>query len=659
VVDWGSVNIEIENNINLNISLKTPEELDCGVKYFTDIIQQAIWNNTTPYKKQTSQRPLDLPLDVSNLIFLKRWARRNWQSTRYPSDKRTLNRLTRELHDKLEQLNSERHQEYTRLLTTEDRSLWSATKRILKYKNFSSPLQTDGSWAKSDEEKACLFGQHLRTTFTCHRDIIDPQHEAHIQEQLTTPLQLSPPPKAFCPSDVSYVIRNLPNRKAPGYDLITAAILKRLPKKAIIFLTYLYNAILRTTHFPLLWKLSIVKMIPKPSKPLHLPSSYRPISLLPILGKIFEKLLLRRLYPIINSHNLLPDHQFGFRFSHSSIHQCHRVVDVISSSLERKQYCPAVFLDVAQAFDRVWHAGLLSKLKPILPFTYYLILKSYLSDRYFRVSQGSAFSPYLPVLAGVPQGSILGPFLYSLYTADVPVHPLTTFCTFADDVAILSSDTNPATASNTLQSQLGLLESWSQLWGIKFNETKCTHVTFTLRKEPCPPLYLNNVQIPVADVVRYLGLYIDKRLTWNPHTRLKRKQVNTRYRMLLRLLDNRSHLTLSHKLLIYNTILKPTWTYGLELWGSTKPSNLSRIQSLQSKILRKIANAPYYVSNLTLHNDLHVPFVKDLSKTRYNKFHSFLRSHPNTLVQQLSSRTLPDNPIRRLKRQWPRDLLDQ
>jgi hypothetical protein len=168
VVDWDSDNMEIENNINLNITLKTPEELDCVVKYFTDIIQQGIWNNTTPYKKQTSQRLLDLPLDVSNLIFLKRWERRNWQRTRYPSDKRTLNRLTRELHDKLEQLNSERHQEYTRLLTTENRSLWSATKRILKYKNFSSPLQTDGSWAKSDEEKACLFGQHLRTTFTCH-----------------------------------------------------------------------------------------------------------------------------------------------------------------------------------------------------------------------------------------------------------------------------------------------------------------------------------------------------------------------------------------------------------------------------------------------------------------------------------------------------------
>ena len=118
-------------------------------------------------------------------------------------------------------------------------------------------------------------------------------------------------------------------------------------------------------------------------------------------------------------------------------------------------------------------------------------------------------------------------------------------------------------------------------------------------------------QIPVTGIVRYLG----KRL--HPQAWLKRTQVNTRYRMSLRLLDSRPHLTVSYKLLIYNTILKPTWTYRLELWGLTKPSNISRLQSPQSKILGKIAGTPLYVSNITLHNDLHVPLVKDLARSRY------------------------------------------
>ena len=89
-------------------------------------------------------------------------------------------------------------------------------------------------------------------------------------------------------------------------------------------------------------------------------------------------------------------------------------------------------------------------------------------------------------------------------------------------------------------------------------------------------------------------------LTWNPHTRLNKKQVNARYGTLLRLLDTKSKLDLPNKLLIYNPILKPTWTYELELWGSTKSSNLSRIHTLHSRTLRKVTNAPFYISNLSV-----------------------------------------------------------
>jgi hypothetical protein len=132
---------------------------------------------------------------------------------------------------------------------------------------------------------------------------------------------------------------------------------------------------------------------------------------------------------------------------HSTVQQCHRVVDVISSCFERKRYCSAVFLDVAQAFERVRHAGLLWKLKTNLPSIYNLIMKSYLTDRFHRISYGAACSSLLPVRASVTQGSVLGPFLY---TADVPQHPSTTFCSFADDMAILSTNETPHAASDNL-----------------------------------------------------------------------------------------------------------------------------------------------------------------------------------------------------------------
>jgi len=398
-------------------------------------------------------------------------------------------------------------------------------------------------------------------------------------------------------------------------------------------------------------------MILKPNKSPNDPANYRPISLLPILSKILEKILLRRLLPIIEAQEIIPHHQFGFRPHHSTIQQCHRVTDFIASSLELGEYCPGVFLDISQAFDRVWHLGLLSKLKNILPPTYFLILQSYLSDRFFQVSCGSSLSPISPILAGVPQGSILGPILYLIYTHDIPSHPQTLLTTYADDTAILCANKCPNDASRNLQDHLHTLEKWFRKWKLAINVNKSSYCTFTLRKSTCPSVFLYNTPLPATDVVRYLGLSIDRRLTWNPHIKLKRQELKRRFSLLYKLIGRNSTLSTQNKLLLYKTVLRPIWTYGLELWGSAKASNIKKIQSVQSQILRAIVNAPWYISNDTLHNDLNIPYVADLARTKYQSFHSKLSSHPNPLVQSLSSMTLPQNPPRRLKRRWPRDFL--
>ncbi|CAH1389475.1 unnamed protein product [Nezara viridula] len=157
--------------------------------------------------------------------------------------------------------------------------------------------------------------------------------------------------------------------------------------------------------------------------------------------------------------------------------------------------------------------------------------------------------------------------------------------------------------------------------------------------------WVSFVPIPLIPVeqIRYLGLHLDKRLTWNPHTRLKRQETARRFRLLQHLLDKRSKLPVNYKRLIYMTTIRAIWTYGVELWGSTKPSNSSRIQSLQSKILRKILNAPYFVTNKIIHNDLNIPYVSDLAQS----FHNKLQNHPNPLVSNLASSSIPDNPPRR------------
>jgi hypothetical protein len=155
------------------------------------------------------------------------------------------------------------------------------------------------------------------------------------------------------------------------------------------------------------------------------------------------------------------------------------------------------------------------------------------------------------------------------YTAALPTSPHSFTATFADDTAVVASDSDPATASQKLQTTLLAIQSRPRDWRIKANETKSVHVTFTTRRDTCPPVHLNDVQIPQENHVKYLGLHIDRRLTWHKHISSKRKQLGLSLTNMYWLLGRKSKLSINNKLLIYKVVLKPIWTYGFQLWGTT------------------------------------------------------------------------------------------
>jgi len=188
-----------------------------------------------------------------------------------------------------------------------------------------------GPLAKRDKEKADLFAEHLREVFIPHNNDLDRDVERDLAKHIQPPEHL----KAFTLKELKNEIKMLHPRRAPGIDPITAQMLKELPHEGFLLLMYIFNAILRLDYWPTSLKRAQIIMIPKPGKNPTDVTSYRPISLLPNISKVLEKLILKRINKDKNPHDWIPHHQFGFRQAHSTMQQCHRVTDYYKQSSER------------------------------------------------------------------------------------------------------------------------------------------------------------------------------------------------------------------------------------------------------------------------------------------------------------------------------------
>jgi hypothetical protein len=166
---------------------------------------------------------------------------------------------------------------------------------------------------------------------------------------------------------------------------------------------------------------------------------------------------------------------------------------------------------------------------------------------------------------------------------------------------------------------------------------------------------MNNVQLPSADHVKYLGLHLDRKLTWHHQTFTKWKQLGLTLTNMYWLLGRNSRLSLPNKLILYKAILKPIWTYGIQLWGTASTSNIEILERFQSKALRIIIDAPWYVPNSHIGQDLQMTSVKEEICRYSNQYSTCLTTHPNDQIL-----TLMEIPgYRRLRRHVPNDLTNR
>lgn len=373
---------------------------------------------------------------------------------------------------------------------------------------------------------------------------------------------------------------------------------------------------------------------------------------------------MTRLFECEDFANAIPSHQFGFRKQHGTTQQLARVSQFILKSFEERKFCSAVFIDVSEAFDRVWHAGLLCKLVKLLPLPLFNVLRSYLEDRTFVVKCNDGTTSRIGNIgAGVPQGSVLGPILYTIFSSDMPLPPSqlissSNSCeqmlsTYADDTIIMTSSLLPHECLRNNQSYLDNLMAWAERWCVTINVAKTAHVLFSLRNSGTNnnhSLLLNGQPIINKNRQPYLGIHLDRKLILNHHVSYLCGRLLATGEKFKWLLSKKSLLSKECKAIIYKQLMAPIWSYGLPVWGAlVSDTQFNRIQTAQNKILRKIFNAPWFVRNQTLRDRYNISSAEDMFNQMSSKFAASLCDHPNVEARKLIHIPFEPHRLKRLR----------
>ncbi|GFW19570.1 probable RNA-directed DNA polymerase from transposon BS [Trichonephila clavipes] len=538
----------------------------------------------------------------------------------------------------------------------DDDSLYKLVKSVSKNKTFHvPPLVGPMGLHYSPEDKVDLFADSLESSFQENPEPYDDDFIDHVEEKVdrflhrnsrrhTAPLT--------SPQEIMDIILQLPNKKAPGKDGIKNIALKALPLNAITNITKIINSCLQLNYFPQEWKHALITVIPKPGKDKKFTENYRPISLISSLGKIFEKILLKKINSHCEENQIIPDFQHGFRQQTSTQHQLLRVTNHIINGYNSKTITVGLFLDVKKAFDRMWHDGLIYKMI-IFNFPTYLIkiIHSYLNNRTFNVKYNNVHSSQRPILASTPQGSILSPALYNIYTSDFPTDNNTTVCLFADDAAILCTKKSAEEAVIHMQNYIMKLELWLTKWRIAINTEKTNAIEFRKqRTQNSPPtLQIFNQTIEWTFETKYLGLILNDKLTYSSHFKEITKKFWKKLYSLNDIIGRKSKLSLKNRLFVYKQYVRPLLLYGCAIWGSAGYVHIDNLQRLQNRELRTIARAPRFLPRYILHEELRVEPIHTIIAELASNFHSSIPYHHNaTINSQNNYRNLPPSTHRML-----------
>ena len=523
------------------------------------------------YKRSPSQHNLALHRAACRrMAATSKWARQHWEEV-------TRNKLTGP--------------------GVGSKAWWALIKErqgVLRQDSVPPLTRPDGSTATSSEDKAALLAE----IFAQKMQVDDPHRPPPVLPRETDHSITS---VSVTAAQVKRVLEEIDAGKATGPDNISPRVLKYCAEELSAPLANIFAACLEEKRWPSAWKEACV--VPAHKKDSRTdPSHYRPISLLSVVGKVFEKLLAADIEKHLADNNLLSPQQFGFRPGRSTSDLLLLLSQEWQDSLDEGRDTLVVALDIAGAFDRVWHSGLLAKLRAKgVAGSLLTLLGDYLHGRSLRVVINGRTSTPAPIGASVPQGSILGPILWNIYIDDL-LRQLPAVKAYADDCTVAVSycrqDSRRAVA--TVNRQLKTAEEWGALWQVNFAPEK-THAMVVSRSPAATQavegqLRFGDVQLPLQDNIKILGVAIDRELRYDQHLASVARQTSQRVSALRRVASN---LDPQGILTLYKAQIRPCMEYGALTWMSSAVTHTRRLDAVQRRALRLLGDDEEITGSVT------------------------------------------------------------
>ena len=442
--------------------------------------------------------------------------------------------------------------------------------------------------------------------------------------------------------EVDKIINLLKPKTSSGHDNISAKLLKQVSPGLISPCVHIVNLSLSMGIVPVAMKKAKVIPIFKNSGSASVMKNYRPVSLLPVLSKILERIVYNRLFHYLIKHSILHPSQYGFQKYLSTEQAIVELQDRLSDIMNDKKCCIGIFMDLSKAFDTLDHHILLKKL------SHYGIrgialdwFRNYLSDRNQYVSIDGTCSGLLPVTCGVPQGSILGPLLFLLYINDLPlVSKSAVTILFADDTNALYTGKTYDELINVVCNDLRILSDWFKSNKLALNETKTNYMIFHTRHNKPPDNFvitLNGVILERVKITKFLGVLIQENLNWKAHIDYVCDKISKSTAILAKLKHYVPRYVL---LIIYKSLCLSHMLYALSVWGGSPFSSLKRLITLQKKGIRHVCNAKYNSHTGALFKQCKVLKLVDMFKIQCCKF---MHKKHHSLLNTYHASKLPAN----------------